>query len=134
MIGTPGYMAPEQVRGQFEQFCPATDVFGLGGVLFYLLYGRPPCRPEGQSDVGQIIAATLAPQERGRLRHGILPRGQRPKPEVLDALESLERICLKALERDPAQRYARIEDMIIELNEWAYHKAGRKWDSDGGFW
>ena len=39
--GTYTYMSPEQAQGRHDQIGPATDIFGLGGVLYYLLTGRP---------------------------------------------------------------------------------------------
>jgi serine/threonine-protein kinase len=115
VVGTPVYMSPEQASGRVGTFAPTTDVYGLGGILYYILYGDPPNRG---SDVGRILAACSERKNRGKLRSGVLPRGQRVRKEVRSALDALEAICLKALEPDPDDRYPTVEAMTIELNEW----------------
>ena len=117
VVGTPGYMAPEQFDGAGGPVSAATDVFGLGGILFFALYGNPPCR-EGEENMNDTMRATLAPQKAGKLRPGIVPRGERVSQERLDAIARLETICMKSLERDPSTRHPTVNDLIIELNEW----------------
>lgn len=45
-MGTPGYLAPEQQRGDSHQWTEATDVYGLGGILHFLLHGAAPSSPD----------------------------------------------------------------------------------------
>ena len=94
VLGTPAYMVPEQAIGATEQYNETTDVYGLGGVLYFLLYGEVP---NGGTTLPQILAASSQPKVKGKLREGILPRGRRVKKETLEAVEALEPICLKAL-------------------------------------
>jgi len=115
VVGTPGYMAPEQAQGMLSLFNPSTDVFGLGGVLYFILYGVPPNR--GSSPLERFSAAARS-KEPGKLREGILPKGRRVKKEVGDAVAALESICLRALEPNQADRYADVDEFIVELNEW----------------
>jgi serine/threonine protein kinase len=89
--GTLSYMAPEQAWGQTERIGPRTDIFGLGAVLYELLAGRPPYRAPSRD-------ALLALARQARV---IPPRQINPRVS-----RSLERICLKALARDPEHRYA----------------------------
>jgi serine/threonine protein kinase len=115
VVGTPGYMAPEQVRGEFHCFDATTDVYGLGGVLFFILYGESPNRGRRADE---IMAASCQPKQRGKLREGILPRGRRVNKEARSAIDALEAVCLKALEVDPKDRYPNVEAMLVELSEW----------------
>ena len=121
VVGTPGYMAPEQSRGYFREFDATTDVFGLGGVLYYILYGETPNRGR---DVRQIIDDSLVAKKSGRLREGILPRGRRVNKEARSAIEALGAISLKALSTEQEHRYPSAEAMLVELSEWLVNTPG----------
>ena len=91
IMGTPSYMAPEQARGE-TTIRPAADVYGLGTILFELLTGVPPFQaPSVLETIEQV--RDLSPRPPSKLRPGIPA--------------DLERICLKCLEKDPAQRRRR---------------------------
>ncbi len=91
LVGTPEYMSPEQIRG--EDVTVRSDVYSLGLLLYALLAGRPPFQREGEFDV-------MRAQVEG------------PPPPLSDFVsgvpESLERAMLRALEKDPAARYASV--------------------------
>ena len=70
------------------------------------------------------MAASSAPKRKGKLRQGILPRGQRVRKEVQDAIDALEAICLRAIEPDKVKRYQDAEKMLVELNEWLSNTPG----------
>jgi serine/threonine protein kinase len=89
IVGTPEYMAPEQVRGQA---CDArTDVYSLGALAYHAFVGRPPFSGETPIAIG-FLHVTEAPRP---------PRELRP-----DLPEVLERAILRALEKEPIKRYA----------------------------
>jgi serine/threonine-protein kinase len=115
VVGTPAYMAPEQARGEVSAFDSTTDVFGLGGILYFILYGAAPNRGQGHAE---MLEASFERKAKGKLRLGILPRGQRVRKEAQAALDALEAICLKAIEPQQQDRYPTAEAMIVELNEW----------------
>ncbi len=91
VVGTLGYMAPEQAAGESAKISPRSDIYSLGAILFELLTGQPPFRnPSPFDTLLQVI-------------DGQPPRPRQINPEVPPALEW---ICLKCLERDPQSRYA----------------------------
>jgi hypothetical protein len=89
--GTLAYMPPEQARGEVERIDPRSDVYGLGAVLYELLTGRPPHQGKTQDKLW-----------RAACRGDVVPPRQ-VNPHVPAALE---RLCVKALAADPADRYA----------------------------
>lgn len=115
VVGTPGYMAPEQAAGGAAGFTASTDVYGLGGILHFILYGTAPNKGR---NVSEVLTASSERKQRGNLRVGIIPRGQRVRKEAQAAIESLEAICIKSLEPSQQERYPTVEAMIIELGDW----------------
>jgi serine/threonine protein kinase len=92
IVGTPSYMAPEQVQGRGTRSAigPATDVYALGSILYELLTGRPPFRAE-------TLLETVV-----QVQHDdpVPPRHMQPRLP-----RDLETICLKCLEKEPRRRY-----------------------------
>jgi tetratricopeptide (TPR) repeat protein len=103
VLGTPSFMAPEQVSGRRGSVTTATDVYGLGAVLYALLTGRAPHR-----------AAT--PLE---MLEAVRDRAPEP-PSSIDRRvpRTLQSICLKCLEKDPRRRYASAQALADDLASW----------------
>ena len=60
-VGTPGYMAPEQAQGRIDLIGPATDVYGLGIVLYEILCGRPPFKADSEWAIIHQVVTMPAP-------------------------------------------------------------------------
>jgi WD40 repeat protein len=101
--GTPSYMAPEQARVDAQCLSVATDIYGLGAVLYEALSGRPPF-------TGSSAQETLRQVTNEKPRPPRELQAQIPK--------DLEAICLKCLAKDPAQRYPSARALVDDLGRF----------------
>jgi len=102
-VGTPAYMPPEQILGDAKAIGPATDVYSLGVILYELLTGCLPFEGPPASVYGQILHAQAEP-----------PSERRP-----GANAALDAVCLKALAKKPAERFASMAAFAEALLPWA---------------
>jgi WD40 repeat protein/nitrate reductase NapE component len=100
LIGTACYMAPEQARGDSAEQGYATDIYGLGALLYHCLTGRPPFVHETLSGILRLVEA----------EEPVPPRRLNPNVPV-----GLESICLKCLEKEPSDRYPSAADLAGDL-------------------
>jgi serine/threonine-protein kinase len=102
VIGTPGYMSPEQARGDRAKLDPRSDVFLVGALLYEVLTGQPPYRASDRAETLALAAAGAFAPIRA-------VRGEATVP-----LE-LERIVLRAMAKEPSERYPSIAAMRDDL-------------------
>jgi serine/threonine-protein kinase len=111
-MGTPQYMSPEQAAGRLDLLGPASDVYSLGATLYNLLTGQPPVQ---ETDVGEVLR---------KVQRGDFPPPRQVKPGVPPPLEA---ICLKAMAREPGQRYASARALADDVEHWLADEPVSAW-------
>jgi TolB-like protein/Tfp pilus assembly protein PilF len=107
VLGTPSYMAPEQAVGNNTAVGNATDVYGIGAVLYQLLTGHPPFAGGATYETIRLLLDTEPRQ----------PRLLNPKID-----RDLSTICVKCLEKDPTRRYSSALALAEDLERWLKHE------------
>ncbi|MCA9186933.1 MAG: serine/threonine protein kinase, partial [Planctomycetales bacterium] len=103
IVGTAGYMAPEQARGDGLAISELTDVYGLGGILYSMLTGKAPFQSFSPVATIQLVLH----------KDPIAPRRTRPAIP-----RDLETICLKCLEKTPGRRYPTASHLAEDLQRF----------------
>lgn len=103
MVGTPGYMAPEQAWGDFRQLDRRMDVYGLGATLYFLLGGHSPFEAESS-----MVALRKMLEEEPAPLNTI----------VKNIPEDLETVVMKCLEKEPERRYESARALADDLQRW----------------
>jgi TolB-like protein/cytochrome c-type biogenesis protein CcmH/NrfG/predicted Ser/Thr protein kinase len=107
VMGTPSYMAPEQAVGDNAAVSSATDVYGLGAVLYQLFTGHPPFAGGTNYETIKLLLDTE-------------PRQPRQLNSKIG--RDLSTICLKCLEKDPQRRYSSALTLAEDLERWLKHE------------
>jgi tetratricopeptide (TPR) repeat protein len=102
VLGTPAYMSPEQARGEVSRIDVRTDVYSLGAVLYELLTGELPFHGNNRMLLRQVLEEEPRPPRRV---HDEVPR-------------DLETVCLKAMAKEPADRYAGAAELADDLRRF----------------
>jgi serine/threonine-protein kinase len=103
VLGTPAYMAPEQAEGRHDRVGKATDVYGLGGILYEILTGEPPFTgPEVPEVLKRVVQEPPVP----------------PRQLVATTPLALQAVCSKALAKEPSDRYESAREFGRDIERW----------------
>jgi serine/threonine protein kinase len=109
VLGTPAYMSPEQVAGKAEAIGPGCDIYSLGVIMYELLTGSVPFAGPDAYVLGQICFVEPPP-----------PSLHRP-----DVDPRLEAICVKAIAKSRAKRYATMAELAAALGDYLRSRSDR---------
>ncbi len=110
VLGSPSFISPEQAEGRSRAIGPASDIYSLGALLYYLLTRQPPFQADTLTSLlKQVVETDPVPL---RLINPGIPR-------------DLETICLKCLEKEPSRRYATSQELAEELDRFLEDKPTR---------
>ena len=107
VLGTVAYLAPEVALGGARAATTASDVYGLGSILYELLTGKPPFAAQTAVATMRLVAEADPPD----------PRTYNP-----DLPSDLVTICLKCLEKNPAQRFESAQALADDLTRFLNHE------------
>lgn len=105
LLGTLHYMSPEQAAGRSD-IGPPSDIYSLGSILYEMLTFHPTVR---NGPYGEILAQIVFNQPR-------------PPSSIANVHQELERICLKALQKEPQARYQNASELQKELEDFINHQ------------
>ncbi len=104
IVGSADYMAPEQAAGNSRKLTFAADIYSLGAIFYELLTGEVPVQGESLAEVLEKLRS---------------PESVRPLRQIDACIDwELELVCLKCLEKDPAQRYGTAAELAVDLERW----------------
>jgi serine/threonine-protein kinase len=101
-VSTPAYQSPEQAAGRIQEVDQSSDIYGLGAMLYEILTGVPPFEGDPTTILDQV------------LHHA----PKRPRSLIPSLPPALEAVCLKALSKRPASRYAHASELAHEIQCW----------------
>jgi len=134
LIGTPGYMSPEQAEITVLDIDTRTDIYSLGVLLYELLVGARPfdekvLRQAGQAEIQRIIREVDPPKPSTKFSNlgahsSIIAQMRHTEPKTLarELRGDLDWIVMKCLEKDRARRYATANGLAQEIERHLHHE------------
>ena len=130
--GTPTYMAPEQAEGRNRDVDLRTDVYALGAILYEMLTGRPPFLGESVPEILRKIATELPERPNDVIAKAVaaemaatsatatasVSKAGKSKTKALLVPKTMETICLKALEKNKADRYQTAKEFAEDIDRY----------------